>query len=55
VVSNIHRFAPLALNGAPPQRYHFVYRAGQIQSYQVYPLPEGMDGAQSVLLNGKEG
>ncbi len=55
VVSNIHRFAPLALNGAPPQRYHFVYRAGQIQSYQIYPLPEGMDGAQSVLLNGKEG
>jgi hypothetical protein len=54
VVSNIHRFAPLALNGAPPQRYHFVYRAGLIQSYQVYPLPGGMDGAQPVPFAGKE-
>ena len=40
VVSNIHVFGPPALSGAPPQVYDFEYRSGQIQSYQISPLPD---------------
>lgn len=38
VVSNIHVFGPLALDGAPPQRYHFSYDRGVIARYKVLPL-----------------
>lgn len=38
VVSNIHRFGPLALNDAPPQVYHFVYRDGAIVHFEMHPL-----------------
>ena len=41
VVSNIHRFGPRVLDGAPPQVYHFAYRTGEILRHEVYPLPEG--------------
>jgi 8-oxo-dGTP diphosphatase len=40
VPSNIHYFGPLALGGAAPQVYHFVYRAGLIQRHEVRPLPD---------------
>jgi 8-oxo-dGTP diphosphatase len=39
VVSNIHIFGPLALNGCPPQTYHFVYQDGHIVRYAYRPLP----------------
>jgi 8-oxo-dGTP diphosphatase len=42
VVSNIPYFAPLILDGAPPQVYHFDYRAGQIVGHVVRPLPENI-------------
>jgi len=35
VVSNLHVVAPAVLNGAGPARYHFVYREGEILTYQV--------------------
>jgi 8-oxo-dGTP diphosphatase len=38
VVSNIHIFGPLALNGCTPQRYHFSYQSGRIVHYQMLPL-----------------
>lgn len=38
VVANIHRFGPLALNGCPPQQYHFVYQAGHIIQFDIRPL-----------------
>jgi 8-oxo-dGTP diphosphatase len=41
VVSNIPRFAPLILDGAPPQVYHFDYASGEIVSVHIEPLPEG--------------
>lgn len=41
VVSNIHVFAPLVLDGAPVQGYHFSYQAGVIQSFYIYSLPDG--------------
>lgn len=37
VVSNIHIFGPLALNGGPPQVYHFSYDHGQIARYAFFP------------------
>ena len=40
VVSNIHIFGPLILAGAPPQRYHFDYNAGEIAGWAILPLPE---------------
>ena len=40
VVSNIHIFGPPVLSGAPAQVYNFEYRAGQILSHQVKPLPD---------------
>jgi len=43
VPSNIHYFGPLALGGAAPQVYHFVYRAGLIQRHEVRPLPPGFN------------
>lgn len=39
VVSNIHIFGPLVLDGAPPQRYHFSYRNGAISRHEILPLP----------------
>jgi 8-oxo-dGTP diphosphatase len=39
VVSNIHFFGPLVLDGAPPQVYHFEYRDGEIARHEVKPLP----------------
>jgi 8-oxo-dGTP diphosphatase len=42
VPSNIHYFGPLALGGAVPQVYHFVYRSGLIRRHEVRPLPEGL-------------
>ena len=44
VVSNIHVFGPLVLDGASPQLYHFSYRDGEIQQASVLPLPEGLRG-----------
>lgn len=41
VVSNIHIFGPQALTGAPPQHYHFDYRAGEIVHYEILPLSVG--------------
>ena len=43
VVSNIHYFLPLILDGALPQEYHFEYRAGEIIDYKVKTLPEWVD------------
>lgn len=40
VVENIHHFAPLVLDGAPPQVYHFDYGPqGQILQHELRPLP----------------
>jgi 8-oxo-dGTP diphosphatase len=39
VVSNIPHFAPLILDGAPPQVYHFDYQQGQIVQHLIRPLP----------------
>lgn len=39
VVSNIHIFGRLVLEGAPPQVYHFDYRNGEITHHEVRPLP----------------
>lgn len=41
VVSNIHVFGPLVLDGAPPQRYHFSYRDGIIVHHEIQPLKAG--------------
>lgn len=41
VVSNLPYFAPQILDGAPPQVYHFDYRAGQIVHHAIRPLPAG--------------
>ncbi len=41
VVSNIHVFGPLALDGAVPQRYHFVYHDGNIMHFEIHPLSGG--------------
>ncbi len=38
VVSNIHRFGPLALDGCPAQKYHFTYEAGHIIQFEIQPL-----------------
>jgi 8-oxo-dGTP diphosphatase len=38
VVSNIRIFAPMVLDGVPPQIYHFVYHDGQIDRYEIKPL-----------------
>ena len=37
VVSNIHVFGPLVLNGAEPQVYHFAYQNGEILWHEVRP------------------
>ncbi len=39
VVGNIHRFLPVVLAGAPPQRYHFTYHRGELIDWQTLPLP----------------
>jgi 8-oxo-dGTP diphosphatase len=39
VVSNIHVFGPLVLQGDPPMRHHFVYRDGEILRYELLPMP----------------
>jgi 8-oxo-dGTP diphosphatase len=39
-VSNIHVFAPLVLDGAPPQVYHFVYAGGEILRHEIRPLTQ---------------
>lgn len=41
VVSNIHVFGPLVLDGAKPCVYHFVYRDGEMMEYINKPLPDG--------------
>ena len=41
VPSNIHYFGPLALGGAAPMVYHFVYRSNLIQRHEVHRLPDG--------------
>jgi 8-oxo-dGTP diphosphatase len=43
VVENIHHFAPLALSGAPPQVYHFVYQGHTILEREIRPLPTWVD------------
>ena len=40
VVSNIHRFGPMALNGHPAAEYHFVYRDGEIVDFSILDLPD---------------
>ena len=40
VVSNIHIFGPLVFDGAPPQVYHFVYRDGQVERYEIKSLTD---------------
>jgi 8-oxo-dGTP diphosphatase len=35
VVSNLHICLPHILDDAPPQEYHFAYRAGQILGYDI--------------------
>ena len=40
VVSNIHVFGPLILQGAPPQHYHFVYKDGEILRYEIRTIAE---------------
>lgn len=40
VVSNIHIFGPLVLNGCPPQVYHFVYQEGKVLRYEFRALPD---------------
>lgn len=42
-VSNIHYFGPKILNGAPICTYHFDYSDGNIQHYEILPLPPGID------------
>ncbi len=39
VVSNWHVAAPLVLDGAPPQHYHFSYRDGEMIGHAIRPLP----------------
>jgi 8-oxo-dGTP diphosphatase len=40
VVENLHYVAPRILDGAAPARYHFIYRGGEIMSYeQLGPPP----------------
>ncbi len=39
VVSNIHIFGALILNGAKPQHYHFKYEGKDILSHCISPLP----------------
>jgi 8-oxo-dGTP diphosphatase len=41
VVSNIHRFGPEVLAGAPPRWHHFIYANGEIVSYEARPTPPG--------------
>jgi 8-oxo-dGTP diphosphatase len=43
VVSNIHVFGPLVLEGAPPRLYHFSYRDGEIVYHTTAPLFDGMN------------
>jgi 8-oxo-dGTP diphosphatase len=43
VVSNIHRFGPEVLGGAPPRLHHFVYRDGGIIHYAPGPLSPDLD------------
>jgi len=38
VVSNIHIFGPLVMDGAPPQEYSFSYRDGRISNYEIRAL-----------------
>jgi 8-oxo-dGTP diphosphatase len=38
VVANLHRVLPPSLGGAPPQRYHFVYRGEAIVAHSLHPL-----------------
>jgi len=38
VVSNIHIFGPLALVDGLPQQYHFEYKDGKIERYEIRPL-----------------
>ncbi len=42
VVSNIHIFGPLVLNGRPAQTYHFQYEDGKIAAYEFRPLSSGL-------------
>ena len=39
VVSNIHVFAPLMFADGDPKHYHFSYRDGEIENYEINPLP----------------
>ncbi len=41
VVSNIHIFGPLTLNGHPPAEYHFEYQNGVITDFSIHDLPPG--------------
>lgn len=43
VVSNIHVFGPLALDGTQPQEYYFSYRDGMIARYEIRSLPGLLD------------
>ncbi len=42
VVSNIHIFGPLVLDGAPSQQYNFSYRDGRIVHCDFRQLPPGL-------------
>lgn len=41
VVSNIHVFAPLMFADTCPRHYHFSYRDGEIENYEINLLPSG--------------
>jgi 8-oxo-dGTP diphosphatase len=43
VVSNLHIAAPLALDGAPAQEYHFDYHQGDLVGHAILPLPAWVD------------
>lgn len=46
VVSNIHCFGPLVLNGAEPRLYQFEYDDHTILKWQIHALPEALSADQ---------
>jgi 8-oxo-dGTP diphosphatase len=42
VVSNIHAFGPWVFRGENPREHHFIYRDGQIESYDQKSLPQNL-------------
>ena len=50
VVSNIHQFGPYIFDDHLPCIHHFNYKAGEIQTYQRFQLPEAMVWNRSIHL-----